>query len=131
MDHPPHLFSHEEASALIPVLRPMLRAIQEQKHELDTIRLKLEPYTEAMRTNGHATEAAQLEIKLRDLAHSIGAAVAEIQDLGIEVKDLGMGLVDFPTVRDNRIVYLCWMVDEPQIDFWHELDTGLSGREPL
>jgi hypothetical protein len=84
-----------------------------------------------MRTNGHATEAAQLEIKLRDLAHSIGAAVAEIQDLGIEVKDLGMGLVDFPTVRDDRIVYLCWMVDEPQIDFWHELDTGLSGREPL
>jgi hypothetical protein len=42
-----------------------------------------------------------------------------------------MGLVDFPTVRDDRIVYLCWMVDEPQIDFWHELDTGLSGREPL
>lgn len=131
MHHPPRVFSYEEASDLIPVLRPLLQSIQQQKREIDKIRMKLEPYTAAMRTNGHATEAAQLEIRLRDLADSIGAAVTEIQDLGVEIKDLGMGLVDFPALRDGRVVYLCWMVDEPQIDFWHELDTGIAGREPL
>ena len=131
MHHRPRLFTYEEASALIPVLRPMLRSIQEQKRELDKLRLKLEPYTEAMRTNGHATEAAQLEIKLRNLANSIRAAVTGIQDLGVEMKDLDMGLVDFLAQRNGRIIYLCWMVDEPQIDFWHELDTGIAGRELL
>lgn len=131
MQQQPRLFTHEEANVLIPVLRPILRSIQEQKRELDKLRLKLEPYTAAMRTNGHATEVAQLEINLRDLVNSIDAAVTEIQNRGVEVKDLDMGLVDFPAQRNGRIVYLCWMVDEPQIDFWHELDTGIAGREPL
>lgn len=131
MQHQPRLFSHEEASALLPVLRPMLRFIQEQKRELDEVRVRLEPYTEAMRTNGHASQAAELEVKLRKLVDSLRESVAEIQNMGVEVKDLDMGLVDFPALRDGRVVYLCWMVDEPQIDFWHDLDTGLAGREPL
>lgn len=131
MQHQPRLFTYEEATALIPVLRPMLRSIQERKRELDELRVKLEPYTEAMRTNGHASQAAKLEAKLHGLVDSLRESVAEIQDMGVEVKDLDMGLVDFPALRDGRVVYLCWIVDEPQIDFWHDLDTGLAGREPL
>lgn len=131
MQHHPRLFSHEEASALTPVLRPMLRSIQEKKRELDRLRVRLEPYTEAIRINGHATEVAGMEFKLRELVDSLRASVIEIQDLGVEVKDLDMGLVDFPALRNGRTVYLCWMVDEPQIDFWHELDAGIAGREPL
>ncbi len=131
MQRQPRLFSYEEATALLPVLRPLLRAIQEKKRELDEVRLQLEQYTPAMRTNGHAAVAAQLEAKLRDLIDSLGEDVGEIQDMGIEVKDLNMGLVDFPTLRNGRVVNLCWMVNEAQIDFWHEIDTGFAGREPL
>lgn len=131
MQQSPRLFTHAEASALIPVLRPMLRSIQEKKRELDGLRARLEKYTDAMRTNGHASEVARLEITVHAVVDAIRSALTGIQELGVEVKDLDMGLVDFPALRDGRVVYLCWMVDEPRIEFWHELDTGLAGREPL
>ena len=131
MQRKPRLFSHEEATALIPILRPRLQAIQHDKRRLDELQDRLEPMTGTMRTNGHATEAATLEMDILALVDKLREAVGEIQALGIEVKDLDMGLVDFPTQREGRVVYLCWMVDEPQISFWHELDTGFGGREPL
>lgn len=131
MSHQPRLFDHAEASALIPVLRPLLRSLQEQKREHDELRKRLEPYSAAMRTNGHATAVAPIEGRIAELIDAMHETVQEIQNMGVEVKDLDMGLVDFPALRDDRIVYLCWMVDEPEIAFWHDLDTGIAGREPL
>jgi uncharacterized protein DUF2203 len=58
-------------------------------------------------------------------------AVAELQAADIVVRDLVRGLVDFPAVRDGVEVYLCWLVDEPQIEHWHELDAGFGGRRRL
>ncbi len=57
--------------------------------------------------------------------------IAEIDELGITVKDLDMGLIDFPCLRDGREVYLCWKLGEPGIDWWHEIDAGYAGRQPL
>ena len=57
--------------------------------------------------------------------------VQEIESLGVLVKDLGTGLVDFPHELDGRIVYLCWKPDEDEIGWWHEVDTGFAGRHPL
>jgi hypothetical protein len=58
-------------------------------------------------------------------------AVAELQADDIVVRDVVRGLVDFPAVRDGEEVYLCWLVDEPEIEHWHELDAGFAGRRPL
>jgi hypothetical protein len=58
-------------------------------------------------------------------------ALAEIQGADIVVRDVVRGLVDFPAVRDGEEVYLCWLVDEPEIEHWHELDAGFAGRRPL
>jgi uncharacterized protein DUF2203 len=58
-------------------------------------------------------------------------AVAELQAADIVVRDLVRGLVDFPAVRDGEEVYLCWLVDEPQIEHWHELDACFGGRRRL
>jgi hypothetical protein len=55
-------------------------------------------------------------------------AVAELNAEDIVVRDVIRGLVDFPTVRDGEEVYLCWLVDEPEIEHWHELDAGFAGR---
>lgn len=125
------LFSHDEATALIPILRPILKSIQHEKRKLDELHGQLGAMSDAMKTNGHASKAAELELEITGLIETLRTAVAEIHDLGVEVKDLDSGLVDFPSERAGRIVYLCWMVDEPGISYWHDLDTGFAGREPL
>jgi hypothetical protein len=58
-------------------------------------------------------------------------ALAELHGADIVVRDVARGLVDFPALRDDGEVYLCWLVDEPEIAFWHELDAGFGGRRPL
>jgi hypothetical protein len=58
-------------------------------------------------------------------------AVGELQAADILVRDVARGLVDFPTMQDGEEVYLCWLVDEPEIGWWHELDAGFGGRQPL
>jgi hypothetical protein len=57
--------------------------------------------------------------------------VQELHELGIELKDFFMGLVDFPCWRDGREVYLCWKLGEPEVAHWHETDAGFAGRQPL
>lgn len=131
MAQTPRLFTLPEATALLPVLTPILRGIQEQKRRLDELRVQMSGLTPAMRTNGHAAQAAEIEMEMTEILESLQTEVAEIHALGVEIKDFDRGLVDFPSLRDGKIVYLCWMVDEPDIRFWHELDTGLAGRKLL
>ncbi len=59
------------------------------------------------------------------------AALTELQDAGVVLRDLDRGLVDFPAVRDGSEVYLCWVEGEPEVGFWHGPDAGYAGREPL
>jgi hypothetical protein len=58
-------------------------------------------------------------------------ALLTIQELGCELKDIDMGLVDFPALREGRVVYLCWRYGEDRLRYWHELDAGFAGRQPL
>jgi hypothetical protein len=58
-------------------------------------------------------------------------ALGELQGNEVVVRDLDRGLVDFPSIRDGREVYLCWLEGEAEIGFWHDLDAGYAGREPL
>ena len=131
MQDSPRLFTLEEASALLPVLTPILRVIQENKRHLDELQEQLGAFSPVARTNGHAARSAEIELEIAGLVQTLQSDVSDIQKLGVEVKDLDMGLVDFPSMRDERIVYLCWKVDEPEISYWHELDTGIAGRERL
>ena len=71
---------------------------------------------------GRATARATVELQ---------RALAELQAADIVVRDVVRGLVDFPALRDGQEVYLCWLVDEPEIEHWHELDGGFAGRRPI
>ena len=84
-----------------------------------------------LRLNGHTAEALALEARATDLLRAIGARLDGLRMLGIELKDLEHGLVDFPSWREGRVVYLCWRLDEERIGYWHELDAGFQGRQPL
>ena len=58
-------------------------------------------------------------------------AASELQAMDIVLRDADRGLVDFPSIRNGEEVYLCWLADEPRVDWWHEPDTGFAGRKPL
>ena len=64
--------------------------------------------------------------------YEIGKITTELHELGIELKDYTRGLIDFPSMRENRIVLLCWQLGEgDKIEFWHEIEGGFEGRQPL
>jgi hypothetical protein len=125
------LFTVEEANALLPRLIPILEELRARKAALDDARRALAESAPALRENGHGPEAAAMERRIADLARALGDGIRAIARLGVEVKDLDHGLIDFPSLREGRIVYLCWRLGEGPIAFWHELDGGFAGRQPL
>ena len=130
----PKYFSLEEANALLPRLEPLVRRLQMLKRQFDECQERLTAWGWKARGNGRAHDDGEMEAVRREaerLSRALQQQVAEVQAFGCEVKDLDMGLLDFPTVRDGRVVYLCWRLGEPRIAYWHELDAGFAGRQPL
>ena len=127
----PKIYTVAEARALIPRLRTLLSAIQAERQQLKAATESLQRLTPSMRGNGQAAEAARLERLITRLGESLRGHIAEVSGLDVEIKDLDTGLVDFLSMREGRIVYLCWRVDEPTVAYWHELNTGFRGRQPL
>jgi hypothetical protein len=128
----PRLFSVAEANALLPEIVPLLMELRARKTALDTALAALGKLTPAMRHNGHAVEAAPLEEQIDELTTELTAGVAHLADQGIEVKSLDHGLIDFPSPRDGRVVYLCWRLGEgPYLRWWHEIAAGFAGRRRI
>lgn len=125
------LFTVAEASALLPELRAKLEMLQRGKQELQAIHATLRDISPVMRSNGSGERAHALEEAAAGLVAQMGLALAEIEESGVIVKDLDLGLVDFPSLRDGRLVLLCWMASEHTITHWHELDEGYAGRRLL
>jgi len=134
-DEPVHLFTVEEANELLPRLRRILAQLQEARQRLiDAQRQLSERFHGGPRANGHAapnSEMTRLTTASEDAQAQIGAAAAAIQELGGELKDPARGMVDFRSERDGRVVYLCWLMDEPRVMYWHELEAGYRGRQRL
>lgn len=124
-------FTVEEARALVPRLRGLLTALQVEKRNVTEEVAALQRLTPAMRADGYAGQAIRHEMRIDRLVAAMRDKLNQIQKMGVEVKDLDVGLVDFPSLREGRVVYLCWRVDEPTVDYWHELDAGYRGRQPL
>ena len=129
----PRLFTLEEANALLPRLRDIFLQIQESKAKHDQLEEQAEEYAEHVSSNGHVVEKKLNETRqeLAKAAAEVNSLIERVNDLGCEVKDIDEGLVDFRTEREGRDVYLCWKLGEPDICWWHELETGFAGRRPL
>jgi hypothetical protein len=125
------LFTVADASALLPKLRAKLEMLQRGKRELREIHETLRSISPVMRSNGSGSQAHALEEAAAGLVARMGVALAEIEETGVIIKDLDMGLVDFPALREGRVVFLCWMASEQAITHWHETDEGYTGRRPL
>jgi hypothetical protein len=128
----PQLFTVAEANALLPEIVPILTQLRARKVALDSALAALRNLLPAMRLNGHAAEAASLEERIHDLTEELTAGIALLNGQGIEIKSLDHGLIDFPSPRDGRVVYLCWRLGEgPHLRYWHEIDAGFAGRQRL
>jgi hypothetical protein len=85
-----------------------------------------------MRLNGHAAEARDLEMRIHELSAELAAGIDHLAEQGIEIKSIDHGLIDFPTLRGGRVVFLCWRLGEgATIRFWHEVRDGIAGRRAL
>lgn len=129
----PQRFTPDEAEKLLPRLGELLVQMQERKAEHDRLEQKVLEFEAKMAANGHLVEKELNEVRqeLAKAAAEVNRLIEKVLELGCELKDIDQGLVDFRCLRDGREVYLCWKLGEPGIAWWHELETGFAGRQPL
>ncbi|MDE2823082.1 MAG: DUF2203 domain-containing protein [Chloroflexota bacterium] len=127
-------YTHEEAEGALPWVRDAIDAMRVATLELLDARTKLSALLETIRSNGgstHDEEVHDLRSRVEKSTESLRQPLEEFENREIIIRDLQRGLIDFPALRDGREIYLCWLYGEDRIDFWHELDTGFAGRQPL
>jgi len=129
----PSRFTLEEAESLLPQLTTLLTAMQGLKAEHDRHQAKLAELRTKMKSDGHLLggELQGAREGVARTAAEINGLVQQIQELGCELKDMDLGLIDFRAERDGREMYLCWKLGEERIGWWHDLHTGFASRQPL
>ncbi len=131
---PGPFFTLDEANALLPWLEDKLAGMIPDRDRLAAEQERLLELLRRRRSNGHSSSEEEiLECKgeVDRLTQQLQEDLKEVTDRGILVRDLGRGLVDFPSRIEGREVYLCWLRGEERIDYWHETNMGFAGRQPL
>ena len=122
------IFTLDEANSLLTLVEPKLTAI----HDLYGVLAGLKTHAAAAARASQHGGGMQGGTRYVQALYEIGKITTEIGELGIEVKDLARGLIDFPSYRGDRLVYLCWELGEgPRIQWWHEIEAGFAGRQPI
>jgi len=121
------LFTLAEANHLIPQLNRQLNSVQQAKAVLTRTKAEIQRASANAEYGGGSTVGSLYLSSLQQISGNLQA----IQEQGILVKDLEMGLCDFPHLRDGRVVFLCWKLGEQEIRWWHETTNGYQDRCPL
>lgn len=122
------IFTVQEANELLPIIVPKLRALKNRYAVINSMRDSAKAAAVASEFGGGMKGGSNYVQNL----YEIGRITTELNDLGIQLKDYSRGLIDFPSIREGRIVLLCWQLGEnEQIEWWHEQDGGFAGRKPL
>ena len=123
----PKLFTVEEANALLPKLQKLLDDLALHRDALREKAPHLESTLRAAGANGGSSGGSEYVVE----AYNLYLAIERIRGLGVILKDLDMGLLDFPHEREGRVVFLCWHPPEERVEYWHEIEAGYAGRQPL
>lgn len=120
-------FTLAEARATLPQVKALMEQVQSARRAILHLRPDALPVIEKAASNGGSKEVGELSLH----AMRLEEGVKGIQALGVTIKDIDAGLVDFIGVRNGREIYLCWRYGEEEIGFWHELNAGVAGRRVL
>lgn len=130
------IFTVAEANAMVPALETRFAKVMQFRAQLRATHAELEkagepPNADTLQRSDGTPELRKLRGRFRALLETLTEELAAVEELGIAVKDLEMGLCDFLGLRDGKEVWLCWQYGEKQVTFWHPLDAGFSARRPL
>lgn len=122
------LFTIDEANAVLPLVIPKLLDIRELYAKIEVMRDEARTAAAASQFGGGMLGGTGYVNAL----YQVGKLTTELAKIGVELKDYSRGLIDFPCMRNDRIVLLCWQIgDGDEIAWWHETDAGFAGRKPL
>jgi hypothetical protein len=128
-------FTLAEAESLIPSVDRLLRQAVELKSGYANAARKMDSFQERIALMGGVIvdrgKVQEARDRRDDAAASLRSLIEQVQELGCVIKDLDIGLVDFPTTFRGREVYLCWKLGEPSIAYWHGVDEGFAGRKAI
>jgi len=121
------VFTLEEALNLLPRIRTILEEVSE---EWRTVR-ELNPEIQKVRDRAPMDAFSPHGVQYVEAVSHLMFLLHQIKELGVHLKDADKGLCDFPYMRRGRMVYLCWQLGEDSIQYWHDIESGFAGREPL
>jgi hypothetical protein len=123
------IFTVEEANALLPTVRGIVRQVQRAYKRISASQGAARLAAESARLGGGGIVGGSgYVVALSELAEHAG----RLEALGVQIKDYGRGLIDFPSLREGRVVLLCWQMGEgDQLEWWHEVEAGFPGRQTL
>jgi len=123
------VFTLQEANELLAEVAPKLRRIQDYYASVARLREAAHSAAVSAELGGGGMEGGSDYVRV---LYELGKLTTELHEQGVQLKDYTRGLIDFPTMRDGRVVLLCWQLGEgEQIEYWHEVEDGFAGRQPL
>ena len=123
----PRYFTLHEANEALKIIRPLLDDVMEIRNKILASQPEAWPAIEKSAGNGGNKALSNM---VQDFER-LDALIHQILDTGVQIKDINIGLLDFPSLRDEHEVHLCWKYGENDIAFWHEIDAGFAGRQPI
>ncbi len=127
MEETGHIFTRGEANQALTELRPLM---EDLRGEWDRIKL-LNPEIQKIREKAILDAYSPHGVEYIESVSHLMRLMGDVRDMGVLVKDLDKGLCDFPYLKEDRAVYLCWHLGEDSIRYWHDRDSGFASREPL
>jgi len=128
-------FTLDEAQSLLPVLESLLKRAIEGKRDAEEVESQLSELSRQIYLSGgmrvDLAAVAQQRAEMESHLERVRESIAEIDAIGVQVKDLDTGLLDFPFRLDEDIVLLCWRLGESSIEHWHTVESGFQGRQPV
>jgi len=123
----PQYFTLQQANEALKIIRPLMDDVQEIRQKILASQPEAWPAIEKSAGNGGNKALSSIVSEFEKL----DALIHQIFNTGVQIKDINIGLLDFSAMRDGREVYLCWQYGEDDIAYWHEVDAGYAGRQPI
>ena len=128
-------FTLDEAQSLLPVLESLLKRAMEGRRAAQLVESELNELPQRIYLSGgmrvNSANVAKQRAEVEEHLKQVQESVAEIDAIGVQVKDLDSGLLDFPCRIDGQVVLLCWRMGERTIEHWHTIEAGFQGRQPV